>query len=324
VARRPLFFCLLLFFLLAAAISPASAVEEIQKDHIKSFNLSAPEGLTFTGVSVSNIDPNSNTTIYLDSYGDIYILNVISTKSYLSKWNFNISLISPNGTVQYTTLSSIAPLATDYDLEIQYFWDSSFDNIFDIDIYTGILPLSATLTTGDPTVPANLPDNGVLQFTTVSTSSSSYFDLILYAATHEEYLDQLANNLWAPAKEVVSDSFNWAWDQVLSFVGLIPYIGDDLVTAILIASYIIDETFFYFNLFFVEYIEVTILTIEFFLITYSLNRTKTKSPVKMLKNVISDQIALFEWIIDKARLAIDLLTSIIRTIASIVQSLKPI
>jgi hypothetical protein len=44
----------------------------------------------------------------------------------------------------------------------------------------------------------------------------------------------------------------------------------------------------------------------------------------MLKNVVSDQIAMLEWIIEKAKLAIDLVTSIIRTIAQVVQGLKPV
>jgi len=316
VARRPLFFCLLLFFLLAAAISPAAAVTEIQEEHIKSFSLNAPDGLSFSGMEIYDLPANSNNTFQFDSYGKIYTLNVNSSKSW-GWWTYDISLQHPNGTIETTQLETLAPAALDWDLHVQYYF-VGVDSVFDLDVYTALLPLSATLQTNNPTT------SSILQFSGISGSSTDYFDMVLYATTDEEFQEQAKNALGLQLSYAVGEVFSWTWDAVLSFVGLIPYIGDDLVTALLIASYIIDETFFYFNLFFVEYIETTILAIEFFLITYSLNRTKSKNPVKMLKNVVSDQIALFEWIIDKTRLAIDLLISIIRTIADIVQSLKPI
>ena len=316
MVRRPLFFGLLLFFLLAAAVSPASAVTEIQEDHIKSFSLNAPDGLSLSGMEIYDLPANSNNTFQLDSYGKIYTLNVNSSKSW-GWWTYDISLQHPNGTIETAQLETLAPAALDWDLHVQYYFLSG-DSVFDLDVYTALLPLSATFGTNNPTT------SSILQFSGISGSSTAYFDMVLYATTDEEFAEQAENALGLQLSYAAGEIFSWAWDSVLSFVGLIPYIGDDLVTAILIASYIIDETFFYFNLFFVEYIETTILAIEFFLITYSLNRTKSKNPVKMLKNVVSDQIALFEWILEKTKLAIDLLNSIIRTIADVVQSLKPI
>ncbi|AKB74324.1 hypothetical protein MSLAZ_1063 [Methanosarcina lacustris Z-7289] len=316
MARRPLFFGLLLFFLLAAAIPTASAVSEIQQNHIKNFGLTAPEGLSFSGMEIYNLPANSNNTFLFNSYGKIYTLNVNSTKSW-GWWTYDISLQNPNGTIETKKLETLAPAVSSWDLHVQYYFLSG-DSVFDLDVYTALLPLSATFSTISPTT------SSTLQFSGISGSSTEYFDMVLYATTDEEFAEQSENSLGLSLSYAVGEVFSWTWDAVLSFVGLIPYIGDDLVTAILIASYIIDEIFYYFNLFFIEYIETTILTLEFFLITYSLHRTRTKSPVKMLKNVVSDQIAMLEWILQKAKLAIDLLTTIIRTIADIVQSLKPI
>lgn len=316
MARRPLFFSFLLFFLLAAAIPTASAVTEIHEEHIKTFSLNAPDGLSFSGMEIFDLPPNSNNTFLFDSYGKTYTLKVNSTKSW-GWWTYDISLQNPNGTIETKQLETLAPAATDWDLHVQYYFLSG-DSVFDLDVYTALIPLSATLGTNNPTT------SEILQFSGISGSSTAYFDMVLYATTDEEFAEQAENALGLQLSHAVGEIFTWTWNAVLSFVGLIPYVGDDLVTAILIASYIIDETFFYFDLFFIEYIETTILTLEFFLITYSLHRTKSKSPVKMLKNVVSDQIAMLEWIIEKAKLAIDLVTSIIRTIAQVVQGLKPI
>ena len=313
-------FLLLAFFMLF--IGTAAAVEEITQEQIKTFSLEAPDGLTFTGVSVSNIDPNSNTTVYLDSYGDIYVLKVNSTKSYLSKWNFNISLTSPNGTTQYTSLSSIAPLATDFDLEIQYFWDSTFDNVFDIDIYTAIIPLSATLTTGDPTVPANLPEHEVLQFTTVSATSTCYFDLVLYVASYKEFLEQVNNNLWAPASEIVSDTFNWAWDMVLTFVEKIPGVGPYLSSVLTLAALTIDAIVFYFDLLLIEYPETTFLTIESFILGSAFCRRGnfwTK-----INRVCNAHLKIIELFINLAEAGVNMMSKIISAVADAINALKPV
>lgn len=320
ISKCSCLFLLLAFFLLFTGT--AAAVEEIEQDHIKTFSIEAPDGLTFTGVSISNIDPNSNTTVYLDSYGDIYTLNVNSSKSYLSKWNFDISLTSPNGSVQYTSLSSIAPLAFDYDLEIQYFWDSSFDNIFDIDVYTGILPLSATLTTGDPTVSANLPEYQTLQFINVAVTSSNYFDLVLYAATYEEYLEQANNNLWAPAEEYVSDTFSWAWDMVLSFVEKIPGVGPYLASVLEIAALAIDAIIFYFDLLLIDYPETTFLTVESFVLASAFCRRGnfwTK-----INRVCNAHLKIIELFIHLVEAGVNMISKIISAVADAINALKPV
>jgi len=312
VARRPIFLVFLLLLLLAAAVSPASAVEEITREGIKTFNIEAPEGYSLSGMEIYDLPANSNNTFQFDAYGKTYTLQANSTKSW-GWWNFDLALTYPNGTVETKRLESLAPAAFDWDLHVQYYF-LNVDSVFDLDVYATLLPLSASFGTAT--------NSEILQFSSVSGNSSDPFDLKLYATTQEEFEKQANLDLGLQFSEAIDEFFSWTWDAVLSFVGLIPYVGDDLVTAILIASYIIDEVFFYFNLFFVEYIEVTILSMEFFIMTYSLHRTKSKSPVKLIKNVVNDHAAFIGWVIDKARLAIDLLTSIIRTIASIVQSLK--
>ncbi len=315
MARRPLFFCLLLFFLLAAAVSPASAVTEIHEEHIKTFSLNAPDGLSFTGMEIYDLPPNSNNTFLFNSYGKTYTLKVNSTKSW-GWWTYDLSLQNPNGTIETKQLETLAPLATDWDLHVQYYFLSG-DSVFDLDVYTALMPLSATLGTNNPTT------SEILQFSGISGSSTAYSDMVLYATTDEEFEEQAKNALGLQLSHAVGEIFTWTWKAVLSFVGLIPYVGDDLVTAILIASYIIDEVFFYFNLFFIEYIEATILTLEFFIFSYAIINNRRRQPVNIVRAVVEYHVKAWTFIIGITLMAINLVLSIIVAVASAVNGLKP-
>ena len=306
---------LCLLFLLTALVSPSSAVQEISREGISNFNINAPTGYSLSQMEIYDLQPNSNNTFIFDAYGQAYTLTVNSTKSW-GWWDFYISLQYPNGTISTTHLNSLAPAATDWDLHVQYYF-VNLDSYFDLDVYAALMPLSATLQTNNPTT------SGILQFSSISGSSTDTFDLKLYATTTEEFQDQAENAIGLQLSEAANEVFSWTWSAVLSFVGLIPYVGDDLVTAILFASYIIDEVFFYFNLFFVEYTETTILTLEFFIMTYSITRTKTKSPVKLVKNVIEDHTKVVTAIVSAVLVAINLVTTIISAVSNAVQGLKP-
>lgn len=331
MALRPFFFILLL--LLAAAVSPASAVEEIHIEDSTSYSLSAPDDLCISGFDADSILPDFNYSAVMNSYGDMYTLNITGTKNWYGRWNFNVSMTDPNGTTTSKHLSTVALAARTCDISVQYaFTNTAPLEWANVDLYVGLLPLRASFTnllSADPnSTLAGVFDDELyytrLMFSNLTYACDSPADLTIYCSTEEEFQQQVKESISAYAKELSGDFFTWSWNAILRFVSMIPFIGDDLVTAILIASYIIDEIFFYFNLFFIQYVETTILTLEFFIVTYSLHRTKTRSPVKLVKNVVSDHIAVFEFIIEKARFAIDLLIRIVHAIASIVQSLKPI
>ena len=313
MTHRPAFGIFFLFLLLTLSIAPASAVEEITREGIKTFNIEAPEGYSLSGMEIYDLSANSNNTYQFDAYGKTYTLQANSTKSW-GWWNFDLSLTYPNGTVETKHLETLAPAAFDWDLHVQYYF-LSVDSVFDLDVFAALLPLSASFGTAT--------NSEILQFSSISGNSSDTFDLKLYATTQEEFEKQSNLDLGLQLSTALSDFFSWTWGAVLSFVGLIPYIGDDLVTAMLFASYLIDEIFFYFNLLFIEYIETTLLSIEFFVLVYSITRTKTKNPVKLVKNVVEDHTKVAHAIVSAVLLAINLVLSIIRTISDAVQGMKP-
>ncbi|WP_269849048.1 hypothetical protein [Methanosarcina horonobensis] len=204
------------FFIFIFFTGTAAAVEEITQEHIKSFSLEAPEGLSLSGVELYNLDPNSNTSIVLNNYGEIYTLQINSTKNWGFWWNFDVSLTTPNGSIEHKTLKSGTLTALNYDVHIQYYWQALNSSVetsyFDIDLYTGILPLEATLQDYNPT------KTTPLQFSQVSATSTSYYDLICYAVTPEEFEKQLNNDPLAPLTELTGDFFSWSWSMILSFV----------------------------------------------------------------------------------------------------------
>ena len=268
------------------------------------------------GFTVSNLPGDSNNTYTLDAYGKIYTFDINCTKHY-GWWTYDLKLQHPNGSIDTNQVETFAPLALNYDVHVQYHM-AELDTILDVDIYTTLLPLSATFQSSNPS------DETLLVFSEISGSSTALFDLVLYAATEAEIEAMESNtDLALQLFHAAGELFSWTWEAVLSFVGLIPYVGGDLVTALIIASYLIDETFYYFNLFFIDFIEATIISLEFFIIAYSIHSTRSKSPIKLFKNTVSNHISVIEFIFAKAESAIHLLMSIIKTIASIVDALKP-
>lgn len=312
-----------IFFLIVSLTlfsSPALAVEEIQQDHIKAFSISAPEGLTFSGIDLSNLDANSNTTIYMYQSQGTYTFQINSTKSYGTYFNFNISVTSPNGTTQYKELSTVSLLNSNYDLHIQHYytlWNETFiDESYDMDLYATLSPLSAEFDFISP------EGYQVESFYKVDALSTSYYDLVLYAVTGAELNAQQENSLTASVGAALSDAFQWTWDSIVYAIGKIPYIGVYLASLLIYVALTIDSIIFYVDLIFIQYAETSFLTFEFFILSYSF--CKKGNIWKKLKRVVDSHIQLVEIMLNVARSAVNLFSSIISAIAGMIQAIKPL
>lgn len=313
--RGPLLF---LFVFLVLTVGISGAVENIEQTHIQHFSLSAPEGMSLSGVEMYDLDPTSNTTILLDNYGELYTLQINSTKDYAFWWNFDISLTSPNGTVQTQHLKSSAPFASDYDLFIQYYWMSingTYDSVFDLDLYTGVLPLNCQLNDWNPT------KSEALQFSEITADSNSYFDLLVYAVDDEEFAEQLGNDVIANLQEGTGDLFAWSWEMIIAFIEKIPLIGPYLAAILMLTAMTLNCIVFYFDLFFIEYPETTFLTTEFFILSYA--TTKRGNFWRKLKCVVDCHTKLIEIVISVTRAAVNLFTSIIHAVSNALSAIKP-
>lgn len=317
--KKQVFFLTIFTFLFCLSY-PAVAVEEIEQEHVKTFSLEAPEGLTFSGIDLSNLDANSNTTIYMHQSQGTYTFQINSTKTYGTYFKFNVSVTSPNGTVQSKELSTVALLNRNYDLHIQHYytlWNETFvDESYDLDVYATLSPLSTSFDFISP------EGYNVESFHKVSAESTSYYDIILYAVTGEELDAQQKNKIFAPVTEALSDAFTWTWEMVVATIAKIPYIGGYLSGILILTALTLDSIIFYGNLFVVEYIETTILTFEFFVLSYAFTR-KGRLWVKF-KKVVDCHIRLVEFVLNVGEKLIGGFTKIVSAIAQIIQALKPI
>jgi len=230
-------------------------------------------------------------------------------------WTFDLTLRNPNGTIETTQLETFAPLVTDYDIHLQYYFLEG-DSTFDLDIYAALLPLSATFQTSDPTA------SNILSFSEISGSSTGYFNLVLYAVTDEEYQEQVDNALGLQLEHAIGEVFSWTWDMVLSFVEKIPGIGPYLAAVLEIAAIALDAIIFYFDLLLIEYPETTFLTIESFILGSAFCRRGnfwTK-----INRVCNAHLKIIELFINLVEAGVNMMSKIISAVADAINALKPL
>jgi len=312
--KYPRFFIILLFLFLSLTGS-AAAIEEIHQENIKSFDLTAPDGLQLEGFSVFNLPGDSNNTYTLDAYGKIYTFDINCSKHF-GWWTYDLKLQHPNGTIESTQVETFAPLATDYDIHLQYYLLET-DTVFDVDIYASLLPLSATFQTTDPTA------YNILAFSEISGSSTDYFNLVIYAMTDEEFQAAYDSEIGTQISHAAGEFFAWTWAGVLAFVEIIPGVGPYLATSLELAALTIDGVFFYFNLLFIEFAETTFITIEALIWTYGITGFKRGGLFGCLKRVCNTHMQIIETGFNLAQGSISITFRIFEGIAAIVQALKP-
>jgi len=256
-------------------------------------------------------------------------LDVVSEKTSLGWWEINLTLDGPNG-IETKTLETFKPFSTDFDLKIQYFY-LEYDSVLDVDVYLGILPLTAQFqklastssewNTSAATDYLYTP----LQFSQVLGSSDSPGDLTVFLSSAEEFQAQQEESLLVQLKQAGSEIFIWTWEGVLAFLEQIPGVGPYLVSSIEIIAMLAGGAIFYFDLLFIQYPTTTFLTIEFFILSSAIIKTKRNASIaRLVDQTIEAHINVIEFFIGAFSTVLNLLINIVSTIAQIVRSLKPI
>ncbi|UUX92079.1 hypothetical protein [Methanoplanus endosymbiosus] len=313
-----------LLLLLTLACPAAMAIQEETLEDIQTFSFEAPEGLLLSGLRVSNLPAGGNFSGNFNAYGDNYLLTVGSYQEW-GWWNFDIDCQYPNGTTQSIHLSKLAPFSLDYDLNVQP-WVTQTDWMLDVDVSVSVLPLQAVF-------PAEVGANpfmtiegssamASIAFANITGTTTDPADVTIFISTPEEFKEQQENNWLAKIGATVDLFFQWTWDNILNFAADIPYIGKYLETGLTLAEIIISEVFFWFSLIFIEYPELTFLTMEFFILGDALISTRTLS--SLVRKVVQNHIAFVEFMYSMIVRAIELFSRLITVITEIIQSLKPI
>ena len=322
-------FLLLAFFMLF--IGTAAAVEEITVEDSEYFSFEAPDGLCISGFDADHISPDFNYSAVMNSYGEIYTLNITGYKNWYGRWYFDISMLYPNGTVASKSLSTTAISSRTCDISVQYaFTNTESLEWANVDLYVGLLPLTASFTnlvSGDENSTfADTYDDEYyytrLKFSHITYTCDSPADLTIYCSTNEEFEEQVSESISAYLKEELGDVFSWSWSMILTFVEKIPGVGPYLASILEIAALTIDAIVFYFDLLLIEYPETTFLTIESFILGSAFCRRGnfwTK-----INRVCNAHLKIIELFINLAEAGVNMMSKIISAVADAINALKPV
>jgi hypothetical protein len=310
-------------------VTPALGVTTSIQEDVTSFDLEAPDGYYITSVYLNNIEPDYVASVTFDNYGNEYTLDINTTKSNVLWWTFDVSLTYPNSSVVTTSVTT-SRLATDSDIKIQYFY-SELDSVLDIDLYVGMLPLYAGFEVpissgfdGSEDVSESLLYTR-MAFSEVSGTCSSPFDLKVYISDPAEFAAQQEESL----SELLTGSAelftSWVWNNVIAFIEKIPGIGPYLADSLEFTAMLIDNVFFYFRLFFIDYLATTLLTIEFFILSKAIITTRKNANIfALLDKIITAHVDTFEFVVDTISKMISMFSALVHMIAAIVSAIKPI
>ncbi len=309
-----LLLCVLAIFLM---ITPALGVTTSEREEITDFDMDAPAGYYISSIYLEDIVPDFNTTILMDADGQIYTLQVNATRT-LGWWSYDISLEHPNGTVESQHMGILRPLEKT-SIKIQHFYGTE-TSILTVNLYVGLLPLTTTFSS------IGLSDAYEdIAFSNVQGSCTQPFDLIVYLSTAEEMVAQQDNSIKQYLEGSTELFTEWLWDNIITFIEKIPGIGPYLADSLEFTAMLIDNVFFYFRLFFIDYLATTLLTIEFFILSKALITTRKNANIfALLDKIVSAHVDTFEFVIDTLSKIISMFSALVHMIAAIVSAIKPI
>lgn len=336
-AAGSLLTCLLLA--LAVLIAPAAAVEKLEFQDAQVVNVEAPEDLMISSINVKDIGPNSNLTLNLNAYGEMYLLSV-GCQEGMGWWDFDVACTYPNGSVSSEHLRTWKPpyVTKDYDVVIQpYFIDA--DWWFDVDVYVGLRPFTASFFRGniDGALKEDLGevldgDLGApfreyrpfppLAFSQISGTITKPAYVAVYLTTQAEFAKQQENDLGQKIEQGISEFFSWSWNQILIWTAKIPGIGPLFSETLEIVSLTVTEIYFWIRLLFFEYYYEVLLLLEFWFISDAM--LHSKSLMALLKRLVQNHIKFFEGIIHLIEVSANLIRGIVHAISGIVSALKPL
>lgn len=325
---------LLPLLLLVLLIAPVAAVEEVHFANVYAFQAEDTDTLSINSVRLEGLEIGSNQSYVLDSYGDIYQIGVTSAWRSGFK-SFNISCTYPNGTTEYQEIEEFLPyqkcLGLDYyNFNIQYYFlaeGTTINSFLATEVYVGMIPLSAQFY---QQIPANSTTNygsltrsNFMAFSQVSGTSSSEIDQVtIYYVTEEEFYSSAQNDLYLQVTHAIEGVFSWTWAKVVAAVARIPGIGPHLETFLTLVGFALEEIAFWLNLFFIEYPELTIGTVEFLIIADAIINTRTLW--KLLQRIVDDHIKLCTFLLNLIVVGIDMITRIVTAVANAVSSILPL
>ena len=308
---------------------PVQAYEKIEPKGVTEYHMEAPAGLVIAEIDSGVQFHSSNQSYILNSFGQIYKLDVNITSTLNSLWDVDFTFQYPNGTIEHIHESRFVLAPGGYRYTVQYGIPEipehiSFTQVF-VDLYIGFSPLRV----GWNTLPPNPTDPGLqthydyIAFSEMSMYSTDLIDLVIYLVTPVEWQNITENDdlVWGLGISTGS-LISWSWDMVLAFFNAIPYVGPYIATILEYCGLFVAEILYWVNFFLIENWDITILTVEFFIISHALLTTKTLW--KLVQQILDDHIALYDFMLKVIFTLIDLIKWIVSLVAEIINAIIPV
>ena len=314
---------------LIAVTGPAQAYEKIEPQGVTEYHLVAPTGLVIAEIDSGTQFHGSNQSYTLNSFGQIYKLDVNVTSTLNSWWEVDFTFQYPNGTIEHLHETRFVLAPGGYRYVIQYgipeIPEHMSSTLVSVDLYIGFSPLRVGWNTlpPDPTNPGSQTHYDYIAFSEMTMYSTDLINLVIYLVNSAEWQNITENDdlLWGLSISVGS-LFSWTWDMILAFFNAIPFVGPYIATILEFTGLFVGEILYWLNFFLIENWEITILTVEFFIICHAMLTTKTLW--KLVQQILDDHIALYDFAVKTIFTLIDLVKWIVSLVAEIISAIKPV
>ena len=290
---------------------------------VSSYSMTADNGYVIYQITIDDLPIGTNQTHTLTAGGATYLLEIGTYDEWGYK-NADISFTLPNGTVQIDHVSTLGILITGYKTSIQYVFPQSYSGSFisTVHLTMGLVPLSASFNAGA----MGWNPSTALAFTAVSGNLGGTTTVYIEEMTVSDFQKNVVNyNPVYGITNLGSQVFQWTWDAVLGFIGMIPVIGPVMVNLINTMAGIISTGFFWLN-FVVSNFPAILCGVEALILMMAvINAGKGKNSFgKLAGNFYRYNLALILGCIGLANTVWDWTRTAVEMIASVVNALKPI
>lgn len=314
----PVLLCLLI---LSPAVSADSRT--LTAPGVSSYSMTADQGYVIYQITVDDLPIGTNQTHTLTA-GDATYLLEIGTYDEWGWKNADVTLHLPNGSVQTDHVSTLGLVITGYKTTIQYVYPQAYSGSFisTVHLTMGLIPLSASFNAGA----MGWNPSTSLAFTAVSGNLGGLTTVYIEEMTTKDFQKNVVNyNPIYGLTNLGSQVFQWTWDAVLGFIGMIPVIGPAMVSMINTMGGIISTGYFWLN-FVVSNFPAILCGVESLILMMAvINAGKGKNSFgKLARNVYEYNVAFALGCIGLASVVWTWTRTAVQMVAAVVNALKPI
>jgi hypothetical protein len=284
-------------------VPPVSAVTTtvITAENVNQYSIEASQGHYIYEIIINSLPMGTNQTHILTSNGATFLLEIKTWQDWAIYNNFNVSMTYPNGTVETVQKTSTRISDNSYKTTIQPVFAQlqGYTPAWKIDLEIGLNPTTVMFT---PNNILEFTPNTSIPFTVASGQFSGETTTVYgYEISIDEFQSEIVNyNPWSSVTNLASQFLNWTWGSILSFIGMIPVLGPQLVT-MLDAVGTIFGTLIFWIIYTVTHFYLVLIGGETILLVFAfLLAGKKPKPEKFIKNLINYHVWIghgFLWVV---------------------------